>query len=343
MIGIKVKLKDAEKVKKHLFEKDLFDREYLPMREKDSITFPIIKEIKLENAEIVHDAKFKVTERTEKSLKDALADKLSSEELNILKTAYDTVGDIAILEIDEELRSKEKLIAETLLNIQKQIKVIARKDGSHEGEFRTQKVRVLAGENRLETTYLENGIKIRLNVETVYFSPRLSTERKRINSLVKHKEEVLVMFSGSGVYPINIAKNTKAKHIVGIEINPEGHRFAKENIILNKVKNVELHLGDVKEVIPNLKKLNPNLSFDRILMPLPKSAEDFLDTALSVSKKGTVIHFYDFLHEDQFDLAKQKIDAACKKNNKEYKILALVKCGQHAPRVYRICVDFEIL
>jgi len=27
----------------------------------------------------------------------------------------------------------------------------------------------------------------------------------------------------------------------------------------------------------------------------------------------------------------------------DYKILDLVKCGQHAPHVFRICVDFEIL
>ena len=98
-------------------------------------------------------------------------------------------------------------------------------------------------------------------------------------------------------------------------------------------------MGDVKKVVPRL-----NEKFDRILMPLPKSAEDFLDTALMAAKKGAVVHFYDFLHETEIPhRAFYKIEKACKRNNLKCKMLNYVKCGQHAPRVFRICVDFEIL
>ena len=96
--------------------------------------------------------------------------------------------------------------------------------------------------------------------------------------------------------------------------------------------------GDVKKEIPKLSE-----KFDRILMPLPKTADEFLKEALSVSKKGTIIHFYDFLKETEFDLAYKKIDKACKEMKLKYKISETVRCGQHAPRVYRICVDFKIL
>jgi tRNA G37 N-methylase Trm5 len=84
-------------------------------------------------------------------------------------------------------------------------------------------------------------------------------------------------------------------------------------------------------------------TYDRIIMPLPKTADEFLDDALQVSKKGTIIHFYDFLPPDKFDEATKKIDKACKKRGLKYKILETVKCGQHAPYIYRICVDFKIL
>ena len=83
--------------------------------------------------------------------------------------------------------------------------------------------------------------------------------------------------------------------------------------------------------------------FDRIIMPLPKTADEFLDEALMVSKKGTVIHFYDFLEEYEFGDAIKKIDKACKKNRMRYRVLETVKCGQHSPHVFRICVDFEII
>ena len=78
-------------------------------------------------------------------------------------------------------------------------------------------------------------------------------------------------------------------------------------------------------------------------MPLPRGAENYLDTALKAAKKDSIIHFYDFLHENEFNKAKEKIDKACKKEKKKYKILNLVKCGQFGPRIYRICVDFMII
>ena len=86
-----------------------------------------------------------------------------------------------------------------------------------------------------------------MNVEKVYFSPRLSEERKRIFQQVKNNETILVMFSGIAVYPIVISKNTKAKAIVGIEINPIAHKYALENLKLNKISNVKLFLDDVKK------------------------------------------------------------------------------------------------
>jgi tRNA (guanine37-N1)-methyltransferase len=272
------------------------------------------------------------------TLKQALSTKLTEKELSALKTAFDMVGDIAIIEIPDELISKEKIIAETLLSLVKTIKVVCKKVGIHGGQFRTQQLKVIAGEDRKTTIYKENNCMFKLNPELVYFSPRLSTERKRIYQLIKPGESILVMFSGVAPYPCVIAKNSKPKEIYGIEINPEAHKFALENIKLNKLKNVTLFNGDVNDVLPTIKK-----KFDRILMPLPKNAGDFLDIALTKAKKNTIIHFYDFLQEHEFNQATEKVDTACKRAKKKYKILQLVKCGKHAPFTYRICLDFQII
>ena len=122
----------------------------------------------------------------------------------------------------------------------------------------------------------------------------------------------------------------------GVEINSVAHKYAVENVKLNKLINIKSFKGDVRKV-----KLGRK--FDRILMPLPKSADDFLDIALKYSKKGTVIHFYDFLHEKDIPkLSESKIAKVCKRFKKKYSILNWVKCGQHSPRTYRICVDFKI-
>ncbi len=273
------------------------------------------------------------------TLKQSLKNKLTKKQLELVPSSYDMVGDLAIFsDIPKELKNKEKLIAEELLKIHKNIKVVLKKTKKYSGKYRTPKLKIIAGEKRKETELRENNVRLKLNPEKAYFSVRLATERKRINQLVKPNESVLVMFSGIGPYSISIAKNTKAKEVYSIEINPEACKYQKENILLNKINNVKLFKGDVRKIVLKLKK-----KFDRILMPLPRGAESYLDTALKAAKKNTIIHFYDFLHEQEFNKAKEKIDKACKKLKKKYKILNLVKCGQFGPGIYRICVDFKTI
>ncbi|MFH1637896.1 MAG: class I SAM-dependent methyltransferase family protein [Candidatus Woesearchaeota archaeon] len=330
MKAVKVPLKDAEGARMELASLNIIAREYALAQDKGFLFIPVKADVK--GYEVV-DKDLQKYEKEEGTLLEALKGKLSEKELEKVPRAFDTVGDIAIVEINEALKGKEKLIGETLLRIHKNINVVAKKSGFYEGEFRTRKVEVIAGEERKTTEHKENNVRLRLNVETCYFSPRLGTERRRVYEQVKKGERVLVMFSGVGPYPLSISKNTEAKDIVGVEINPYCHKHALENVLINDARNVKLYLGDVKEVVPKLGK------FDRILMPLPKSAEEFLDTALLVAKKGTVVHFYDFEHEN--DIPKASVDKVVK-HWKEAKVLEVVKCGQYSPGKFRVCVDFEV-
>lgn len=334
---IQVKLIDAEKVKRELLEKEQINLDFRPLRNKDEIFFPVKD----------YDGKYEVQEKelqqnhrklTAIPFKKALEKILSKEEIDIAKTAYEVVGGIAIIEIPDELMPKAKEIAQCLLESNNQLTTVVKKSSGHEGTFRTQKMTVLAGENTKVAEYKENNCIIKYDIENVYFSARLSTERKRIMKLVKPEEEILVMFSGAAPYPCVLAKNTEAKEIIGVEINPKGHEYGLENIKKNKIKNVKLFCGDVREIVPQL-----HMKFDRIIMPLPKTAEEFLDITLPVAKKGCVIHMYAFYHEDEFSKATDEIAKYCKAKNREYKVLSINKAGQHAPRTYRICVDFELL
>ena len=81
----------------------------------------------------------------------------------------------------------------------------------------------LAGFDTKETIHKENNVRLKLNVEEVYYSARYSTERKRIMQLVKPGEDILIMFSGAAPFVCVLSKNTKAKEIIGIELNPIGH------------------------------------------------------------------------------------------------------------------------
>ncbi len=271
------------------------------------------------------------------NLRDYLEGKLTEKESRLFRRAFDVVGDIAVVEIPRELEKKQKLIADAVLSQHKNIKAVYKELGGRKGKMRLQKLQWLAGEKRKETVAAENGIRLKLDIERVYFSPRMSSERKRIYQQVKKGESVLVMFSGAGPYVVEIAKLTAAKAVYGIEVNRVAHKYAVGNSKLNKVEaKTKLFCGDVRKVLPQLK-----LKFDRIVMPLPKGAGAYLDLAFGSVKRGGVMHFYDFLPEESIpDAAIKKITTAAKK--RKVKILKVVKCGQLAPRAYRVCVDFVV-
>ncbi len=272
------------------------------------------------------------------TLREGLKNKLTAKELNQAPRSYDLIGDIAVLEIGPLLQKKEKLIAKTLLSLHTGIKVVCKKAGEHTGVYRTRKLTILAGDNRKETVHKENNVRLKLDIEQCYFSPRLATERLRIAKQVKKNEHVLVMFSGVGPYALVIAKNSCPKLVVGIEKNPAAHAYALQNKLLNKASPVTFYKGDVKKVIPPLHQ-----TFNRIIMPLPKGAENFLGIALGAAKKGAFVHFYDFQHQDELGKAREKVERACSAAGKRCKILNVVKCGQYSPNKFRVCVDFRVV
>ena len=297
--------------------------------------FPITKDPKI---------KFEVIEKTLQkkkkrlSYEDELEKILTPTQLLILPKSYDLVGSIAILEIPDELYKKDIKVAEALIKTQPHIETVLRKDGIHSGKFRTQKLKFLSGKRTKIASHKENNAIIKLNVEKVYFSTRSANERKRVAQKIKPNENILVMFSGAAPFPMVLDKNSQAKHIVGIELNPEGHKYGLENTTTNKLTNVELINGDVNKVIPKMRR-----KFDRIFMPLPKIADEFLHLALKVSKKDTIIHLYKFLSEDEYQSMKKRVKQICKENKKSCRIQRIVKCGNYSPGVNRTCLDIKIV
>jgi tRNA (guanine37-N1)-methyltransferase len=338
MFSFKIGLRDAEKAIRKIKSEGLYDYSRLPEKTETALIVPLLKKenrlLREFSGSKFIKKKLKNIEKI-KNYKEYLKNKVSEKEVKELPTAHDIIGDIIILELKNN--KNEKIIGDALLKTNKNIRTILKKEGIHQGEFRTQNLKYVAGEKKKETIYRENNVSINLNVEKVYFSPRLSTERKRIYKQVKKGEKILVMFSGCAPYPLVISKNTEASKILGIEKNPIAHKYGEENLKLNKIKNIILINGDVKKEVPRLKQ-----KFDRILLPLPKGAEDFLNLAFSVSKKGTTIHFYDFEHESELKNGEKKAKDAAKKAKKTINILTTVKCGQYSPGKFRICVDFVL-
>ena len=265
-------------------------------------------------------------------LKEALKNKLSAKELQLLRRSFDVIGDIAIVEIPSDLRKKQKLIGKTLLSLMSNVKVVVVEEGEHEGVFRRQKLSVVAGEKRFVTVHKESGVLLKLDVAKCYYSPRLGSERLRIASLVRPGERVLVAGSGVGVYPLVIAKHSDAKEIVVVEINPVAHKFAAQNVVLNKLsERVKVIKGDVFK-----EKLG---KFDRIIVAMPTFGVVFVPELLKVAKQKVFLHVLDFAAEEDLDFPARRLQEVCKKKKRACKVLRTVKAGQPGVRKYRVCVD----
>ena len=79
--------------------------------------------------------------------------------------------------------------------------------------------KIIAGEDKTQTEYKENGCRFIVDVEKAFFSPRLSTERERIAGLVKDGEVIINMFGGVGMFSLLAAKNTTCT-VYNIDLNP---------------------------------------------------------------------------------------------------------------------------
>ena len=338
MLGLKATLAHAQQVKEYLIKYGLFDKQYAIRKTADGITFPVNRRF---SPPFDFDTEFIEEEgevrKEAPAVRDALADVLTPDEMRRLRTAFDTVGSIAIMDVPTELEQKERLIGTQILLRNRHLTTVLAKVGGHQGVYRTQRMRVIAGADTRETTVIENGVRLKVNVEEAYYSVRMSTERRRILEQIRPGERILCLFSGVGPYPITFAKHSQASTIVGIEINPKAHELAVENAALNRVVNVRLLCGDAHDVVTKL--ADQGEQFDRVTMPLPHTALEFIPDALRVSRPGTVIHCYGFYPEGQFTSAIPKLEEEFARAGAKLATWRITRVGQQAPRVWRICVD----
>jgi len=241
-----------------------------------------------------------------KDLKTLLAGRLKPSEVKLLYKSYDIVGDIAVIRLPESLKPQSKVIAETIMQTHKRVKAVLHQASPVSGDFRLRELEWVAGERKTETLHKEYCCFFKVNLEKCYFSPRLSYERIRIARHVQPGEVIVNMFAGVGCYSIIIARHSKAEKIYSIDINPVAVQCMQENIGLNRVEGRVVSVeGDAKKVVEE--KLR-NIA-DRVIMPLPERAYEYLDSAiLALKPTGGWIHYYDFEHAKKGENPIEKIE-----------------------------------
>jgi tRNA (guanine37-N1)-methyltransferase len=260
---------------------------------------------------------------------------------------YDLLGNIAIVKFPKGAKKREKLEQARELLMIPSVKTVLEKLDKVKGRLRTIKTRYIAGKRNLIAEYRESECRFRFNVETCYFSPRLSNERIEVARMIKKTDNVLVMFSGVGPFSIVIAKLVKPKRVLSIELGKECCKYAKENVRLNKVADiVEVIQGDVKKVVKKggliVKGNLVPLQFDVIVMPRPNLKETFLKEAFNVAKKGTKIIYYGFSPESEKEKMLENLLKEAKKLKRKIKILSIEEAGDIAPHEHRYRIEILV-
>ena len=272
-----------------------------------------------------------------------LAAKIFKGESYRILNSIDIIGDIAIIKAEEIDEKALNIFGEALIKELKYIKTVLRQITPVSGEYRIRRFKYIAGEDKRETIYKEHGIRIKVDVEKVYFTPRLSTERKRIMEQVSQGESVCNMFAGAGPYTILIAKYRNPRIVHSIDINKYAIDYHLENNYLNKVEDkIILYRGDAAQMV---EKYIVN-KVDRVLMPLPEKALTYLEYALKALKDTGYIHIYLHVKYSQ-DWRESLVKASEIVRNtltEKCKIISLTphKVREVGPRTMQVCVDTYI-
>ncbi|MCW4000181.1 MAG: class I SAM-dependent methyltransferase family protein [Candidatus Bathyarchaeota archaeon] len=277
-------------------------------------------------------------------LKEKLAGALPPQQLNKIYSAFDIIGDIAVIKTVDGDPQNAQAAAKQIMATHKGIKTVLLQTGAVGGSHRTRKLVVLAGEDKTVTRYKEAGCVFSVDLDKCYFSPRLSHERLRIASQVSPRETVVNMFAGVGCFSIIIAKSSPQTKVYSIDLNPAAYQSMVENVRVNRVySRVIPMLGDAKQIAEGTLRGVA----DRVLMPLPELALEYLPAAVAALKReGGWIHLYHFEHavgdEDPAEKTERKVAAKLCELGVHYMFACSRVIRSTGPNWYQTVLDIQV-
>ncbi len=254
------------------------------------------------------------------------------------KIKFDIIGDIAVIKNRNLSDETSHAVSDFIIN-SGYARSVYLQIRPHSGLERTRSLKWIGGEKRTITLHKENKYLLKVDIEKVFFTPRLHAEHLRIGKLVKPNERIFNMFSGVGAFSIAIAIYSKPDLIISTDINEYAVKLTLENAHINNVSSVieviRSDSGFLSEGFNNM--------FDRVLMPLPLLAKTYLPQAIKALKREGWLHIYDaYSGKNRREVIKSAIveymQLLHRLNVSDYHLDARI-VGSIAPHKYRIAID----
>lgn len=331
-LAIVVPRKKAEQIKRKLTEKSALRTDLQIESDAKNVYFPVSQHLELG---------FEIVTRPFKEQKQVVSDYREvldiPEDLRpLLPSSFDVIGHVAIVKLPDELLPHAKAIGKAIAQVNKPVKTVCLDEGV-KGETRTRGLKILFGSKDTLTTYKEHALSYRVDPRTMFFSPRLATERKIIADQVTMGERVFDMFAGVGPFSILIAKTRSPEKVFACDINQQAFDLLTENIHANKVEGIVFpFLGDAREVAPKIPPVN------RIIMNLPHSASEFIDVAAEKIAEEGVVHYYEILEQGALEGRLEELKKRLSELGKPVKEISVRVVKSYSPTMRYFAVDISI-
>jgi tRNA (guanine37-N1)-methyltransferase len=320
---VRVPRADGEAVRQRLEEAGLLDHERRIAVEGESIFVPVA-----DPAAVPDDLDVVDRATGERETQTVPADLLDFE------PSYERVGDVVV--IDEDDPERARALADAIVDSDIPVETVLNRASKIEGELRVREWEVLYGDTT-ETVHREYGCEYAVDLAEVFFSPRLATERHRVTEQVEPGESVFDTFAGVGPFVIPAAK--RGADAVGVDKNPVAIEYLRENAERNGVADaVTAIAADVRETTEKYAGWA-----DRLVMNLPHSADEFLETAVELAGEECVLHFYDIQHEDDpFGPGTAAIEAVATDAGYVIDVETERIVRSYAPHEVNVCLDVRL-
>ena len=330
---------------------EILDKDYRISRKNGEILLPLLRKPTQEETRHLRSelTAFKLMEelferepKQKSTVKQILKETVPPKLLEEIPKSMPTVGDIAIVEISNELSMYDLQIGEAILLANPSLKTVLKKVGNVYGTYRTRDFEIIAGESRTVTVHREYGCILNVDLSKVYFNPRLAYERNRVSRLVEKRETILDMFAGVGPFSIQIARRNETTKIFAVDINPMAVEYLNRNIEENRMRDRIVAIeGDVENIV----RQRFEGKIDRVLMNLPGDSMRYIGTACkALKRRGGNIHYYQFaVGSDALEVAEQTFRREVEKTGRKVEgITTIRRVIATAPREWQIGIDARI-
>ena len=335
---VRVAREDGERVRRALAERGLLDRDHEITAADGRLYVPIADPAAVadEYAVVERDAP---TRETRTMPADILG----------FEPSHERLGGIVILDEDDPERARQ--VARAVMESDLPATTVLNRASEVTGKHRTREWDVLAGEST-ETIHREYGFEYALDVARVYFSPRLATERRRVAEQVDEGERALDMFCGVGPFAIPVA--ARGATAVGVDANPAAVAYCHENARRNGVEErVTVVEADVRTLGSASQAERSDGGHeaageyvnwaDRLVMNLPHSAHEFLDTAVALAAEDCTLHYYDIASEDApYEAGEAAIRAAAEPEGYAVSVETRHAVRSYAPHELNVRLDVAL-